>query len=145
MLLRSDGQRGELLVVVLHLKGSAVGHKSAVRQADTQRGADLGALHGEGIVVLTVDVTGDDEVVLKNFESLPRDHVDCENTISHENYSKVVLTTVLRFPLLDLATAFGFDPFRRTHARYGARVGRFVAATARPFGRYRLDGRRSVG
>ena len=115
MLLRSDGQRGELLVVVLHLQGGAVGHKSAVRQTDTQGGADLGALHSEGIVVLTIDVTGDHKAVLKDFESLPRDHINGENIISHENYSKVGLTTVLRFPLLDLATAFGFDPFRRAH------------------------------
>ena len=88
MLLRSNGQRGELLVVVLHLEGSTVGHESAVRQADTQRGADLGAFDGVGIVVLAVHIAGQHEIVFKNLQRFPRDHVNSKKCISHFRVSK---------------------------------------------------------
>ena len=76
MLLGSNREGGELLVVVLNLKCSTVGHKSAIREADTQCGADFGAFNGERVVVLTVYVTGNYEVVLKNLKSLPCNHVN---------------------------------------------------------------------
>ena len=68
---------------VLHLQGGTVGHQSAIRQTDTQRGADLGALDGVAVVVLTVYVAGEHEVVLEDFESFPRDHVNSKKCISH--------------------------------------------------------------
>ena len=83
VLLRGDRQGRELLVVVLHLQGGAVRHQRAIRQADTQRGADLGAFDGERVVVLAVDVAGQNEVVLQDLQGLPGDHVDGKQRIAH--------------------------------------------------------------
>ena len=76
MLLVGDSQSGELFVVVLNLQGGSVSDQSAVRQANTQRRTDLSAFNSKAVVVLTVHVTGDYQVVLKNFESLPGNHVN---------------------------------------------------------------------
>ena len=76
MLLVGHGERGVLLVVVLNLKGGAVGHQSAVRQTDTQGGANLGTFHGERVVVGAVYVTGEYQFVLENSESLTGNHVN---------------------------------------------------------------------
>ena len=83
MLLGRNSQGGELLVVVLNLKRSAVGDKSAIRKADTQRGADLRAFNSKAVIVLAVHVTRKHQVVLKDLQSLSGDHVDCKNAISH--------------------------------------------------------------
>ena len=84
MLLGSHGQRGVLLIIVLHLQGGAVSHQSAIRQTDTQRGTNLRAFNGERIVVLAVNVTGEHQVVLKDFESFPGDHIDSKQAIRHD-------------------------------------------------------------
>ena len=81
VLLACDRQRGELLVVVLDLQGGAIGHQSAVGQTDAQGGADLRTFNGERVVVLAVDVAGEHQVVLENFESLPGDHVNGKNAV----------------------------------------------------------------
>ena len=109
MLLRSNRQGRELLVVVLNLQGGTVSHKGAVRQTDTQRGADLGAFDSVRVVVLAVNVTGDYKVVLKNFESLSRNHINSKKCISHESVSKKMLA-VTRFPLLNLSLTLALDP-----------------------------------
>ena len=83
MFLRGDGQGRVLLVVVLNLKRSAVRDQSAVGQADAEGRADLSAFNGERVVVLAVYVAGDDQVVLKDFERLPGDHVDGKKAVSH--------------------------------------------------------------
>jgi hypothetical protein len=51
VLLRCNGQRGELLIDLLDLQGGAIGDQRAIRQADAQRVADLGAFDGERIVI----------------------------------------------------------------------------------------------
>ena len=56
MLLRCHGQGGVLLVVVLNLQSGTVSHQSAVGQADTQSGANLGTFYGERIVIFDVQV-----------------------------------------------------------------------------------------
>ena len=76
MLLGSNSQGRVLFVVVLGLQGGTVSHQSAVRQADTQGRTNLGAFNSKAVVVLTVHVTGEHQVVLKDFESLPGDHVN---------------------------------------------------------------------
>ena len=60
----------------LHLKGGAIGDERAVRQTDAEGRANFGALDGKGIVVLTVHVAGNHQVVLKDFESFPSDHIN---------------------------------------------------------------------
>ena len=82
MLLRGHRQRGELLIVVLDLQGGTVSDQGAVRQADTQGAADLGTFHGERVVILTVHVAGQNEIVFEDFQRLARDHVDRENAIA---------------------------------------------------------------
>jgi hypothetical protein len=77
-------QRGELLVVVLNLQGGAVGHQSAIRQTNPQGRADLGAFDSEAVVVLFVAVARNYQVVLENFETLPSNHVDGKQAVSHE-------------------------------------------------------------
>ena len=86
MLLVVDRERGELLVVVLHLKRSTVRDQSAVGQTDAEGRTDLGAFDSEAVVVLTVHVAGDHQVVLKDFESLAGDHVDGKKAIGHDVY-----------------------------------------------------------
>ena len=81
VLLACDRQRGELLVVVLDLQGGAIGHQSTVGQTNAQGGADLRTFNGERVVVLAVDVAGEHQVVLENFESLPSDHVNGKNAV----------------------------------------------------------------
>ena len=76
VLLVGHGKRGELLVVVLHLQGGTVSDQSAVRQTDTQGGANLGTFHGERVVVGAVYVTGEYQFVLENSESLTGNHVN---------------------------------------------------------------------
>ena len=75
MLLVSNRQRGELLVVVLNLQGGTVSYQSAVWKTDTERRTDLGTFNGERIVVLAVYVAGDHQVVLQDLEGLTGDHV----------------------------------------------------------------------
>ena len=58
VLLVGNGQRGELFVVILHLKGSAVRDQRAVGQTDTQGRTDLGTFNSKAVVVLAVDVAG---------------------------------------------------------------------------------------
>jgi hypothetical protein len=53
VLLAGDGERGVLLVVVLHLKRRAVRDQRAVGQTDAEGGADLGAFDRERIVIIT--------------------------------------------------------------------------------------------
>ena len=76
MLLRINAERRKLLVVVLHLQRSAVRDQRAVRQADTQRGANFGTFGSKTVVILPVDIARDNQVVLENFESLPGNHVN---------------------------------------------------------------------
>ena len=83
VLLRRHRQGRVLFVVVLHLKGSAVSHQRAIRQADAEGGADLGAFDGKAVVVLAVDVAGQHQVVLEDLQGLPGDHVDSKNAIGH--------------------------------------------------------------
>ena len=63
--LARNGQGGVLLVVVLDLQRGTVGHQRAVRQTDTQGGADLRTFNSKAVVVRAVNVTGDHQVVLK--------------------------------------------------------------------------------
>ena len=84
VLLRSNRQRGELLLHLLHLQRSTVGDQRAIRQADAQRVADLGAFDGERIVVLTIHVAGDDQIVLQDLQRLVGDHVDGQQTLCHD-------------------------------------------------------------
>ena len=76
VLLGSNRQGGELLIVALNLQGRTVSYQSAIRQANTQCGTNFGAFNGKRIVILTIHVTGDYEVVLKNLKSLPCNHVN---------------------------------------------------------------------
>ena len=75
VLLVSNRQRGELLVVVLNLQGGTVSYQSAVWKTDTERRTDFSAFNGERIVVLAVYVAGDHQVVLQDLEGLTGDHV----------------------------------------------------------------------
>jgi len=52
VLLVVDGERGELLVVVLNLKGGTVGDQSAVGQTDAEGRTDLGAFDSETIIIV---------------------------------------------------------------------------------------------
>ena len=88
VLLGSHGQGGELFVVVLNLQGGAVGHQSAVWYTNTQSRANFCAFNGERVVVLTVNVTSDYQVVLEDFESLTGNHVDGKNRVCHDLYPK---------------------------------------------------------
>ena len=88
VLLGSNSQGRVLFVVVLRLQSSTVGHESAIRQADTQRGTDFSAFNGEGIVVLAVDVTGDYQVVLEDFERFTGNHVNSKKAICHDIFLK---------------------------------------------------------
>ena len=63
VLLGRNGQRGELLVIVLHLQSGTVSHQCAIRQANTQGRTDLGTFNSKAVIVLTVYVAGKDEVV----------------------------------------------------------------------------------
>ena len=65
MLLGRDGERCELLVVVLNLKRCAVRDKRAIRQTDAEGRTDLGTFDSEAVVVLTVHVAGNHKVILQ--------------------------------------------------------------------------------
>ena len=77
VLLAGNGQRCELFVVILYLKGCAVSYKRTVWKTDTQGRANFSTFNSEAVVVLAVYVTCEYEVVLQNFQSLPRNHVNC--------------------------------------------------------------------
>ena len=76
-------QRGELLLVVLHLQRGAIGHERAVRQTDAQGGADVGALNRKRLVVLPLYVTSQHQFVFQNGKRAARNHVNCKQTIGH--------------------------------------------------------------
>ena len=83
VLLAGNRQRGVLLVVVLNLQGGSISHQCTVRQADTQSGTNFCAFNCEAVIVLTIHVAGQNQVVFENLKRFTRDHVDCENAISH--------------------------------------------------------------
>jgi hypothetical protein len=58
------------------LQGGTVSDQSAVRQANTQGRTNLGTFNSKAVVVLTVHVSGEHQVVLENLESFSGDHVD---------------------------------------------------------------------
>jgi hypothetical protein len=70
------------------LQGGTVSHQRAIGQADTEGCANLGTFNSEGVVVLAVYVTGDYQVVLKDFERLAGNHVNGKKAISHDNFLK---------------------------------------------------------
>ena len=76
VLLARHRKSGELFLIVLDLQRGTVGHQRAVRQTDTQRGTDFCALNGERVVVGSIDITGDHQVVLEDLERLAGDHVN---------------------------------------------------------------------
>ena len=86
VLLVGDRQGRGLLVVVLNLQGGTVRHQSTVRQADTQGRTNLGTFNSEAVVVLTVNVTGKNQIVLQNLESFPGDHINCKDRIGHSKF-----------------------------------------------------------
>ena len=140
VLLAGNRQRGELLVVVLHLERSAIGHQRTVGQTDAEGGADLRAFDGEAVVVLAVDVAGEDEVVLKDLQGLPGDHVDSKKRVCHLEGS---LAVACGFPLFDLAQAVGLNPLRRRHVFDGTGVRRVIAGRRRGASRHRSNRGRS--
>ena len=83
VLLACNRQRGELLVVVLHLQGGAIGHQSTVGQTNAQGGADLRTFNGERVVVLAINISSKNQVVFQDFQTLPGYHINCQNRISH--------------------------------------------------------------
>ena len=145
VLLVGHGERGELLVVVLHLKGSTVGHQSAVRQTDTQGGTNLGTFHGKRVVVGAVDVAGKHKVVLEDFESLAGNHINRKQAISHGISPKKKRLVAAGFQLLDLSLPFSLNPLRRSHGLYRPWVGGVVGCGVSTTGSDRSNRRGSGG
>ena len=126
MLLAGNSQSGVLFIVVLNLQGGTVGHQSAVGQTDTQGRTNLGTFDSEAVVVLTVYVASEHQVVLEDFEGFPGDHVNGKNTIRHDASPFKVLAVHLRLHLPHLSSAFSFNPLRRTHGLRRTRISRVV-------------------
>ena len=76
MLLRSHGHGCVLLVVVLNDQSGTIGNYSTVGQTNAERRTDLGAFNSKAVVIGTVDIARDYQIVLEDFESFAGNHVN---------------------------------------------------------------------
>src|SRR6185312_14331684 len=87
-LLGGDSERGVLLGGILQRQVGTRANGVVIRQTDAQRGADLGAITSELVVVLAVDVLEEGVGVFPETNGLVRDLVDSKKAIGHWKKSR---------------------------------------------------------